>query len=114
MSDEQEDFNAFNSWDCFGATLMLGITPAILNFVFNDKDILSTVVLAGIGGAVALVVLLLSLITRWRIIGVFVNYAGAVLTALYIAFAVYMWYPSDKEAPADEAEPAPALPAGEE
>lgn len=114
MSEEQEDFNAFDSWDCFGASLMLGITPAILNFVFNDKDILSTMVLAGIGGLAALVVLLLSLITRWRIIGVAVNLIGCVLTVFYIAVAVYLWWPKPEATDTAGEESVPAMPAGQE
>lgn len=98
MSSEPEEINNdFNSWDCFGASLMLGITPAILNFVFNDKDIVSTVILAGIGVLAAFAVLILSLVTRWRLIGLLVNFVGWVLTIIYIAFAVYMWWPKDEE-----------------
>lgn len=110
MSQEPEDFNAFTHWDCFGATLMLGLTPAIMNFVFNDKELVSTVLLAGIGLLVALVVWLLAFVTRWRIIGKLVNMAGLVLTLIYIGVAVYCWWPSDKadEAPAE----MPALPVG--
>lgn len=100
MSSEPEEINNdFNSWDCFGASLMLGITPAILNFVFNDKEIVSTVILAGVGFLAACVVWLLAVVTRWRLIGVLVNFFGWVLTCLYIGIAVYMWWPSDEEAP---------------
>lgn len=106
MSSEPEEINNdFNSWDCFGASLMLGITPAILNFVFNDKEIVSTVILAGIGVLVAVAVLILSLVTRWRLIGLLVNFAGWVLTGIYIAFAVYMWFFTDGDEP-PVAEPA--------
>lgn len=103
MSSEPEEINNdFNSWDCFGASLMLGITPAILNFVFNDKEIVSTVILAGIGFLIACAVWLLAVVTRWRLIGVLVNLFGSVLTCLYIGIAVYMWWPSDEEEqPAD-------------
>lgn len=105
--DSEEINNDFNSWDCFGATLMLGITPAILNFVFNDKDIVSTVVLAAIGGLIAFVVLVLALVTRWRIIGDLVNWGGWLLTLAYITFAVIMWLPSgEEEASAEAAQPA--------
>lgn len=34
MSEQPEDLNAFNSWDNFGATLMLGLVPVALYFVF--------------------------------------------------------------------------------
>lgn len=105
MSSEPEDFNAFNHWDCLGASLMLGIVPAILNFVFNDKDIISTVFLAGAGIAVAVLVFLVAWITRWRIVGVIVNWVGTALTVLYISIAVYLWIPKDEESPAEVAEP---------
>lgn len=105
MSSEPEEINNdFNSWDCFGASLMLGITPAILNFVFNDKEIVSTVILAGVGFLAATAVWLLAVVTRWRLIGVLVNFFGWVLTTIYIAFAVVMWWPSGEEAPADSDE----------
>lgn len=105
MSREPEEINNdFNSWDCFGASLMLGITPAILNFVFNDKDIVSTALLASVGIIVAGIVLLVSLITRWKLIGVLVNFFGWVLTIVYISIAVYMWCPSAEEVPPAEPE----------
>ncbi len=88
---EPEDFNAFDHWDCLGASLLLGIMPAALNFVFNDKDILSTALLGAAGLAAAGAVFLLAFITRWRIIGTLVNLAGSILTVIYIAIAVYCW-----------------------
>lgn len=91
MSEEDEDFNAFNSWDCLGATALLGIMPAVLNFIFNDKDLISTALLAAVGLIISLAVFALALITRWRIIGVLVNLAGWILTPIYIAIAVYCW-----------------------
>lgn len=110
MSQEPEDFNAFTHWDCLGAALMLGLTPAILNFVFNDKDIVSTAFWAGGGLLAAGVVWLAAFVTRWRIIGELLNIIGMVLTFLYIGVAVYFWWPSgDAEEPA--AEPLPAMPA---
>lgn len=105
MSSEPEEINNdFNSWDCFGASLMLGITPAILNFVFNDKEIVSTVILAGIGFLAACAVWLLAVVTRWRLVGVLVNFFGWVLTIIYIGIAVYMWMPSGEEAPPADTE----------
>lgn len=93
MNEPQEDYNAFNSWDNFGATLMMCSVPAVMNFVFSkEHDIISSLVLAGIGLLVSLVVLALSLITRWRIIGALVNLAGMVLTGLFWAYASYYWW----------------------
>ncbi|MGN0828765.1 MAG: hypothetical protein ACI4PZ_03490 [Akkermansia sp.] len=91
MSEPQEDFNAFNSWDCFGASLMLGMTPALLNYVFNHHEIVSTVFLAAMGVAVAVAVLLVALVTRRRLIGYVVNMVGWVLTLVYIGIAAYCW-----------------------
>lgn len=91
MNEENEDFNAFNSWDCLGATALLGIIPAALNFIFNDKDLISTALLAAVGLIISLAVFALALITRWRIIGTLVNLAGCILTPVYIAIAVYCW-----------------------
>lgn len=102
MSDEPEDFNAFNSWDILGAMLMLTLVPAIMNFVFNDKELLVTAVIAGIGVVVSLAVFLLALVTRWRIIGRLVNVLGCVLTTLYFAVAIYLWFWAGDE---DEAQP---------
>lgn len=91
MSEEEEDFNAFNSWDCFGATALLGMMPAVLNFIFNDKDLISTALLGAVGLTVSVAVFLLSLVTQWRIIGVLVNLAGCILTPVYLAIAIYCW-----------------------
>lgn len=91
MSEETEDLNEFNSWDILGAMLMLTQVPAIMHFVFNDKELVGSVVIAGIGALISLSVFGLSLLTRWRIIGRIVNLLGAVLTTLYIAIAVYLW-----------------------
>lgn len=91
MSEEDEDFNAFNSWDCLGATALLGIMPAVLNFIFNDKDLISTALLGAVGIIISLAVFALSLITHWRIIGILVNLAGSILTPIYIGIAIYCW-----------------------
>lgn len=91
MNEEEEDFNAFNSWDCLGATALLGIMPAVLNFIFNDKDLISTALLGTVGLIISLAVFVLSLITHWRIIGVLVNLAGCILTPIYFGIAIYCW-----------------------
>ncbi|MBR1982904.1 MAG: hypothetical protein IKA23_09170 [Akkermansia sp.] len=103
MNEPQEDYNAFNSWDNFGATLMMCSVPAVMNFVFTkEHDIFFSLVLAGIGLLVSLVVLVLSLVTRWRIIGAFVNLAGMVLTGLFWAYASYCWW-IQEDTPAEPA-----------
>lgn len=91
MSEEEEDFNAFNCWDCLGASLMLAIMPAALNYIFNDKDLISSAILGVIGVGISVAVFLLAFITRWRIIGTIVNIAGCILTPIYVIIAVYCW-----------------------
>jgi hypothetical protein len=101
MNEPQEDYNAFNSWDNFGATLMLGIVPAVMNYVFTkEHEVGSSIFIAVIGLLISLVVLAVSLITRWRIIGQMVNIAGMVLTVVFWAFASYFWWIQDDEEPA--------------
>lgn len=118
MSEQQKDYNAFNSWDSFGATLMLGLVPAIMYEVFTKADDVEvdhtvTVLIVVAAVLISLVVLGVSLITRWRIIGTLVNLAGATLTSVYIAIAVCAWLPEDEsETPAQQAaEAAPRQPA---
>lgn len=91
MSDEAEDLNEFNSWDTLGAMLMLTTVPAVMNYVFNDKDVVGSAVIAGIGVVISVAVFALALLTRWRIISRVVNLLGCVLTTLYIALSVYLW-----------------------
>lgn len=106
MSEETEDLNEFNSWDILGAMLMLTLVPAIMHFVFNDREVVGSVVIAGIGVLISLAVFSLSLLTRWRIIGRIVNLLGTVLTTLYIVLAVYLWvWGGDAEDGADTAPP---------
>lgn len=90
MKNEAEDYNAFNCWDCLGAVFLLGLVPAVINFVFNDHDIFSTVVIVLIAAVISVVVFLLAMITRWPIIGKIVNLAGCVLSLFYIAVALHM------------------------
>ena len=118
MSEQQKDYNAFNSWDSFGATLMLGLVPAIMYEVFTKADDVEvdhtvTVLIVVAAVLISLVVLGVSLITRWRIIGTLVNLAGATLTPVYIAIAICAWLPEDEpEPPAQQAaEAAPRHPA---
>lgn len=108
MSEQQKDYNAFNSWDSFGATLMLGAVPAVMYEVFAKADGVEvdhtvTVLIVVAAVLISLVVLAVSLITRWRIIGTLVNLAGATLTPVYIAIAICAWLPEDEpEAPAQQ------------
>ena len=120
MSEQPEDLNAFNSWDNFGATLMLGLVPAIMYYVFSkdapvapgappaEPDLAKTIFIAFIGFLASLAVLGVSLVTRWRIIGKMVNLTGGVLTIIYIAIAALHWYGDDTPPPADAAQ-TPAI-----
>lgn len=91
MSEEPEDLNEFNSWDVLGAMLMLTLVPAIMYFVFNDKELVMTGIIAAVGVVISVAVFLLALVTHWRVISKVVNMLGWVLTLLYIAVAVYLW-----------------------
>lgn len=90
MKQEPDDYNAFNCWDCLGAVLLLGIVPAALNFIFNDQEIFSTVIIVLIAILISVAVFLLAMITRWPIIGKIVNAVGCVLSLVYIAIAYSM------------------------
>ena len=105
MSDEAEDLNEFNSWDTLGAMLMLTMVPAVMNYVFNDQDVVGSAVIAGIGVVISVAVFGLSLLTRWRIISRVVNMLGCVLTTLYIALSVYLWVWGGDEAETVSSEP---------
>lgn len=131
MSEQPEDLNTFNSWDNFGATLMLGLVPVVLYYVFTkdtgiitpentaaaaeviekepDKMLMALMVLGAV--LVSLAVLGLSLLTRWRIISKLVNLAGCILTPLYLIVTICHWLP-DSEQPAPQPEATqPAAPA---
>ena len=104
MNEERENINDFNSWDSFGATLMLAMVPAVMHFVFTkpDKpdephDIGITITIAVVGILISLAVLAVSLVTRWRIIGSMVNLAGNILTPVYVVIAICAWWPSDEK-----------------
>lgn len=92
MGDEQEDMNAFNSWDCFGATLMLGVVPGIIHYATTEpRDAIGAAVCCAIGVLVALVVLAVALITRWHFLGKLINMAGNILTLAFILYITLFW-----------------------
>ena len=97
MSRQVVDYNAFNSWDSFGASFMLGIVPAIMNYVFTEPhDVAGSIFIAVVAVLISVVILGLSLVTRWPIIGTLVNLAGNILTPLYVGIAVYFWWFAEK------------------
>lgn len=91
MTEEQEDYNAFGKWDAVGAAAMLGLFPAVLNFIFNDHDIPGTISLLSVSGGAALVVYLLGFIVPEKTLGRVVNIIGCVLTAVFLVLAYFMW-----------------------
>ncbi len=105
MSSEPENLNDFDATDCGLATLMLGVVPAIIHFVFcGGTDTLVTTGLLGLGGVfVAIAVWVVAVVTRSRVVGILVNWAGCVLTPLYIAVTVYLWMQDDETPPAEPA-----------
>lgn len=115
MSTEPEDLNEFDARDCGLAALMLGIVPAVLNFVFNGmkEALVSTALMGAVGVLVALVVFCIAYFTHSRVVGYLVNLAGCILTPIYIFVAICLWSQSgEKTEPAQEpaAENAPAEP----
>ncbi len=111
MSEEPEDYNAFGKWDAVGAAAMLGIFPAVLNFIFNDHDIAGTLSWSSVSVIAALAVYLLGIVVPERSLGRIVNLVGVVLTVVYGIIAYYMWSESVAELfPVEEpaVEPSPA------
>ncbi len=95
MSDEQEDLNAFNAWDCFGATLMLGVTPGIIHFATTEPhDKAGAIGIGVVGVVIALIVLGVALITRWRLLGKIINIAGTGITIYFIIHMTLFWVTS--------------------
>lgn len=108
MSEQQEDLNAFNSWDCFGATLMLGIVPGVIHYATTDPhDEMGAALMCVVGVIISVVVLAIALITRWRIIGTIVNWAGGAITIMFIIYMTLFWVESCSES-AEKALPDPA------
>ena len=110
MSSEPENLNDFDATDCGLATLMLGVVPAIIHFVFcGGMDTLVTTGLLGVVGVfVAIAVWVVAVITRSRVVGILVNWAGCILTPLYIAVTVYLWMQDDEVPPAEQSVPEAA------
>ncbi len=91
MAEEPEDLNAFNSEDCGGAVLMLGIVPAVLNYVFN-KEQMGLTITFGVGALLlAGAVYLLAKLTQWAAVGRVVNLVGCILVPAYVVIAVMLW-----------------------
>ena len=115
MPEEPEDYNAFGKWDAVGAAAMLGLFPAVLNFIFNDHDIPGTISLLSISVIAAVAVYIAGLLVDGKFLGRVVNYVGIALTPVYTIIAIFMWveakeklFPSEDSAqqiqPAEQAE----------
>ena len=111
MSSEPQDMNEFDALDCGLAALMLGVVPAIIHFVFcGGMETLVVTGFMGVAGvALALAVWGVAYYTHTRLVGILVNWAGCILTPVYIAVAVYLWvYGNDSPSDAgDAAVPVP-------
>ena len=111
MSSEPENLNDFDAIDCGLAALMLGIVPAIIHFVFcgGMETLVTTGIMGVVGFFAAVAVWALAAITRSRVVGILVNWAGCILTPVYIAVAVYLWVYGSPQS-ADEPPAAPPAP----
>ena len=112
MSSEPENLNDFDATDCGLATLMLGVVPAIIHFVFcGGTETLVVTGLMGVAGVLlAVAVWGLAVVTHSRLVGMFVNWAGWILTPLYVAVTVYLWVYADDAPPAEPAAEAVQTP----
>lgn len=103
MPEEPEDYNAFGKWDAVGAAAMLGVFPAVLNFIFNDHDIPGTISLMSISVIAGLAVYIAGLVVDGKSLGRIVNYVGIALTPIYAIIAFFMWdEATDKLFPTEE------------
>ncbi len=103
MPEVPEDYNAFGKWDAVGAAAMLGVFPAVLNFIFNDHDIPGTISLMSISVIAGLAVYIAGLVVDGKFLGRIVNYVGWALTPIYTIIALYMWdEATDKLFPTEE------------
>ena len=81
---------------------MLGIVPGIIHYATTTPhDEIGALFMSIVGVLISFVVLAVALITRWRIIGVIINWVGTVLTIVFIGYMVLFWSKScSQSAPA--------------
>ena len=65
-------------------------------------DEAGTIMIALVGLIVALVVLAVALITRWKVLSKIINGLGLALTICYTAYMVNFWYISCSEPPGNK------------
>lgn len=81
---------------------MLGVVPGIIHYATTTPhDEIGALFMSIVGVLISFVVLAVALITRWRIIGVIINWVGTVLTIVFIGYMVLFWSKScSQSAPA--------------
>ncbi len=114
MPEEPEDYNAFGKWDAVGAAAMLGVFPAVLNFIFNDHDIPGTISLMSISVIAGLAVYIAGLVVDGKFLGRIVNYVGWALTPIYAIIAFFMWKEATDKLFPTEGTPQQVQPAEQE
>lgn len=108
---DQEDYNEFNSWDCAGSALMLAFVPAVIYFVFNDHDLVGTLMLSAMAAGVGVVVFFVAHFTNSRIVSRIMQLIGTVLCVLYWIYAMHKWMTTNRfEGIMPGEEPAAASP----
>ncbi len=96
--------NVFGRWDSVFASMMIAIFPAVVAYVFEDKNISKIVLWGGVSVAVGGAVFLLSFVFSKKLLSFLVNLMG------YIFLGIYIWWASQLiGARLDEAAADPAL-----
>ena len=91
MTEEPEDYNAFDKWDAVGAAAMLGVFPAALQFFFGEHDVAATVPWLAVPVLAAVAVYLCSFLVSGKSLGRIVNLIACILTPIYAIITVMMW-----------------------
>lgn len=91
MSEEPEDYNAFDKWDAVGAAAMLGLFPAVVHFIFSKHDIPGTLTWLVVPVVAALAVYLSGFLFSGKSLGRIVNLVGLILTPIFLIIACFYW-----------------------
>lgn len=91
MSEQPEDYNAFNKWDAVGASAMLGLFPAVMHFIFSGHDIPGTLSWLVLPVVAAVAVYVCGFIVPGKLLGRVVNMSGLVLTPVFLVIALIRW-----------------------
>ena len=79
--------NVFGRWDSVCASMMIAIFPALVAFVFEDKNISKMLLWGGISVGVGGVVFLLSFVFSKKFLSFLVNCLGYVFVVVYFCWA---------------------------